>query len=275
MAELPKITIQLGAFQNIFNKAVAGHVADLRHALRGIEDGSFVEKAGTVTPGAVIGLQFSETVTDDGASHRHTRRCFRSVIADFLTFIDQMLAARRIIERGLKVPPGGLNGPEAVLAFVQSALDAEYHTVASDTSLRNRGKIGLLVKAGALSKDSANVIGSYIEVRRVMEHHRGIPADPTVIFFRRMKAFFCEREILSLPAVGREGESVIVRMETEKKLLPSGEKIAITEAEIDSVVFGLQIIAAEIVEGESKRKAAAVAGTAGTTNDGAQGPANS
>jgi len=249
MAEGLSITIQLGAYQNIFAKAVAGHVADLRHALRALEDGSFVEKAQTAAPGAVVKLQFAEpeTFTDD-AVHRQTRRCFRSIIGDFITFLDQILAARRILGRRLVVPPDGLKDADAAIAFVQSALDAEYHSVASDASLRNPEKVRQLVQAGALSKESAMIIGTYFDVRRFMEHHRAIPPEPQIVFFRRMKMLMGDREIVSLPTIGEEGQAISVKMETEKRLLPAAEKISLTEAEINDVAFGLQLIAGEIVD---------------------------
>ena len=97
----------------------------MRQSLRALEDGSFVERATAPVPGAVIGMQFHHDVLED-AAFRHTRRCFRSIISDLVTFMDQVLAAKRLIDQGLKVPPEGLRDAKAVLAFVQAALDDHF-----------------------------------------------------------------------------------------------------------------------------------------------------
>ena len=115
----------------------------------------------------------------------------------------------------------------------------------ADATLRSPDKVKILVDAGAVSKDSARIIGSYIDVRRILEHHRGVPPEPTVIFFRKLKFFLGETEIVSLPAEGQPGENLHMRTVEEKRILPMGEKVRLTEAEIHSIALALQLITAE------------------------------
>ncbi len=108
MADAPKITLNLDAHLNIFLKASAGHLGDMRQALRAIEEGTYAENARRQAPGAVMQLGMGDPGNTDDAVVRHTSRCFRSTIADFITFLDQVIGATRLLEKGLQVPPEGL-----------------------------------------------------------------------------------------------------------------------------------------------------------------------
>jgi hypothetical protein len=256
MSDEPQFTIRLEHWAQVYLTAVNGHISDMRQALRAIDDGSFATQASTPSPGAVIHFQHSDADPIEGAAQRATSKCFRMTMANFVELMDRIIAATRVLDRGLKPPASGLPDVHAALEFINEALENEYRTVSMDTAFRSTEKVAYLVKRSALSSESAKTIRSYLAVRRVLEHHGGVPSKAILMFFRDPKVFFAkdgnEREIVGMPAQGEAGESVIMRVVEERRIYEAGGRITFSEADIVRITTGLTLIATELSTGATK-----------------------
>src|SRR5450759_1011013 len=107
MDQRPTIAIDIGAYAGTMNRAVEGHVADMKTALRAIEDGSFIERATARRPDAVIHFITSDrALALEGAAQRVVRTCYRAIVTELVAFMDSLVAVRRLLIDGCLPPPG-------------------------------------------------------------------------------------------------------------------------------------------------------------------------
>jgi hypothetical protein len=91
------IALDLSAYAAMMSRAVDGHVAAMKTALRAIEDGSYLERASMKRPDAVIHFSTSDREQAlDGAAQRAVRTGFRSMMTELVAFLDSVVALRRL-----------------------------------------------------------------------------------------------------------------------------------------------------------------------------------
>jgi len=237
----PGTNVQLDASFHlaVLSQGVAGHVADVRAALRSLDDGTYAVKADTARPGAFLQFKLgSSGDSDEGARTRLCNRCFVGMVGELITFIDRMIAFRRLLGTQMKVPPT-VNTPQAVSEFVHSRLEEAYREVATDTSLSNPKKLTTFAGINDLSRRAAL---SYFSVRRAIEHHGHSPQTNIDLVFGRMRLLAGDAEIVETGQVLPEGTGISVGLHHSMRELASGIEIAVREDELEHVAFTIQLL---------------------------------
>ena len=85
-------------------------------------------------------IELPVDVNRDAAVAQLCNRCFVSVVGELVTYLDRMIAFKRLRSRQLSVP-AGVSTRDEVLQLIQRLLDEEYAAVARDTRLSNPKKL--------------------------------------------------------------------------------------------------------------------------------------
>lgn len=100
MPQQIQLTIHVNNYGSEFQQQITTDLANLRHMLRGIEDGSFADKANLGSPDAVLSLQISQPNISSGyAVTAACNRCFLDITRDVISFIDRIITAKRLAGR--------------------------------------------------------------------------------------------------------------------------------------------------------------------------------
>lgn len=244
MSEGPCVNLNLEIYEARLMRAVDGHVADLKAVLRSLDDGSFLARATTPSPGAVVGFtigQASEPQRD--AAQRACANCFKAIVSEFLSFLDRIIACNRVLAtRTIRIDTPQIT-KEQLFDLVNRVLEQEYLAVASDGSIKSPMKIEQLLR----TTDALNTAKSLVALRNCLEHRGGIPTTDLELIFRRMRLFTGGKEILAFPHhVADEKLTFDVRLET--KIMPAGSRISLSELDIDCVSLTVRFLAREILE---------------------------
>jgi hypothetical protein len=253
MAQLT-VSIDLAFYAVALIRAIEGHVADMKTGLRAIEDGSFVERARSQRPSAVI--KFAATEREGalaGAAQRLARTCFKSVISDLIQFLDQMVGLRRLLIKGL-IPPAGkpLVGEAEILEHVRRVTERQIAEVARNRALRVPDKIAELRLPSGVDE-----LQAFVKVRNCLEHQHGVPTQELTMWVRLIQFQLGDREVTALPMQGREGEGLSVRIVKHTRVFRANEPIVLTEADIENTVFTIRLLADEITKAIDAQRAAA------------------
>lgn len=240
-----RITINPDGYIGQLQKALAGHMSDLRNTLRSIEDGSYAIRARVTRPNAVISFQLppmgSHNTGDAAASA--CNGCFLDLVRELITYLDWMIAVQRLIQKKI-VAPRAIHGMKEVQDFVGGQLKESYLCVARDASLTNPKKISEFSAIADLARKAAL---SYFAVRRCLEHRSGASSEELVLY--TLKPLICVggKEITTLPHAVDKGNAISVRMEEDTRTFVPGSIIRLTEADVEGVYFTIQhVIAPEV-----------------------------
>jgi hypothetical protein len=248
MSEEPDIRVSPEIYHGPFVRAMDGHIADLKAILRSLEDGSFIERATTPSPGALLKLSIDRNSTPEkDAVQRACGNCFRAIISDFLGFIDRIIAFNQVLNRGSIRVDEPVISKDEVLGLIRNALDDEYRHVARDTSLKNPAKIERVLR----TKDGVRIAKSLVSVRNCLEHRGGVPEKNTDFVYRRLTLSTGGVEVKSFPAEVVD-EKMTLDLRVENRTFEGGKKIELTEVDIDNVAWTVRFLATEIVEVELK-----------------------
>jgi hypothetical protein len=239
-----QVNINPDLFVAEFQNAIEGHVADLRNTLRALEDGSFAQRASTPRADVVIHLELG--LSGSGAEQtagRACNGCFLDLTRALINYLDRMIAVQKCIAEPPPVP-SGTSGREGVIRVVSEYLEGVHRTVARDTGLTNPRKID---RFPGLVDGARQAALSYFGLRRCLEHHGGVPDRELRIQYHKLSIVAGGHEITKLPYVAAENTAISLRTEAETKVFPAGTDVALTEADIEKIVFTLQsIIAPEV-----------------------------
>jgi len=234
--------MNLGLYLSMLSKAVTEHMAALRVGLRSLEDGSFKSKAETPRPGALMqfSLQLPVDVNRDAAAAQLCNRCFVSIVGELVTYLDRMIAFKRLRSKQLFIPTG-VRTRDDVLQLIQRLLDEEYTAVARDTSLSNPKKLAEFPGIVQIANDSCL---SYFSVRRCLEHHGGRAAEDLVISYGRLKLIAGDgsMEFTQPGQPGPPGVGINLSMDHTSRVLPAGNAVALKEDELEHIVFTIQML---------------------------------
>jgi hypothetical protein len=239
----PHVNLDPGFYGAVLGQRLSAHVADLRASLRTIEEGSYHAKAATSRPGAFLRFGIGEGAGIDGAQTRLCRRCFVSLVGELVTYLDRMIAGRRLLGTKVTLPPNTtLNEAQA---FVQARIEEEYQQVAKDTRLTNPKKIAEFAGINNFARDAAH---SYFDIRRVIEHRGGVTEKPITLRYMRPKMMAGQIEITASGQPAAPGTGLSIGIDHVSRTLDAGLEVVIMEEEIEHVMFTIQALIAPEIE---------------------------
>jgi len=233
-----EVKINPDVYLAILNQHVANSLAGLRNTLRSIDDGSFVNRAASPRPQSVVNFRIDNVHTDQDAVYKACASAFLDIVRGLITFIDRIVAVKHCIGKSFEVP-STVTTPAELQGFMEKQLEGTYSSVARDTKLTNPAKFKSLgISSPAIEKAGL----SYFALRRALEHHNGITQEDVGLWYWK-SSFFCgEEEVTAVPYVAKEGAQVSVKFETAERVFQAGQKIQLTESEIEQVFFTVQFI---------------------------------
>ena len=178
-------------------------------------------------------FSFDLAATPDAAATQLCNRCFVSVVGELVTYLDRMIAFKRLTSKQVPIP-SGITTLDGARQVVQQLLDDEYATVAKDTSLSNPKKLGFFPGIAPIARDSTL---SYFAVRRCLEHHGGNSAKGLTLWYGRLKLLAGNVEITQRGQAGPPGVGISLGMDHKSRLIPPGVAVALTEDELEHIVF--------------------------------------
>jgi hypothetical protein len=237
------VTIRLPDYRDQLMQQIGSHVADLTQALRSLEEGTFSEQAMKKGQSQVFHVTYSNLDIQRGAEQRHIEKCFRAVIASFITYLDQMIAMQRLSVEGIPIEKV-LEQHEA-LEYVQGQIQHAITVVATDRSLTNPKKIESFLGLRQWSKDAAL---SLFALRRCYEHHGGVAESDFTIRYGATRIFGGDQEIGSLPFMLHAGQGLSLRRIEKEIDVKAGKPVQLTEQEFRDIVFTIEVLGLEILE---------------------------
>jgi hypothetical protein len=220
------------------NQQVANSLAGLRNTLRSIDDGTFVNRASEPRPQSVVHFRIDNVHADQDSVHKACASAFLDIVRALITFIDRIVAVRRCVGKSFQVPDTVTNLVE-LQAFMEKQLEDTYSTVARDTKLTNPAKFKSL---GVPSPAIEKAVLSYFALRRTIEHHNGVPEQDTGLWYWKSTIFCGQEEITAVPFVAKEAAQVSIKIETVERVFPAGQKIDLTESDIEQIFFTIQSV---------------------------------
>jgi hypothetical protein len=201
-------------------------------------------------PGSIVKFEIVESaVVPDRASQRVIEQCARSIVSEFVTFLDRMIAIRRAIEHGFRVPQD-LTGTDAILHFARSELERLYLTIAADRRLQNRQKVREL----NVSSDAERIAISLLSLRGSIEHHGGTAMEELSIVPRVPTLLADNQPIESLPFTMEKGQQLGMKIVEQLVTVSAGQPIRLTEANIEHLAFIVRLLAIEIAQRVAKQQ---------------------
>lgn len=232
------VTLDPGMYLSSLSQSVDAHLGALRASLRSLEDGSFKTKAATPRPGAFLRFSFDLTAPPAIAASQLCNRCFVSIVGELVTFLDRMIAFKRLASQQLTTP-NDVATADDVLQFVQRRLDDEYTAVARDTNLTNPKKVAFFPGIADIARDASL---SYFAVRRCLEHHGGRPAEELTLRYGRLKLLSGDMEFTQAGQSGLPGVGISLGMDHSTRVIPPGAAVALTEEELEHIVFTIKCL---------------------------------
>jgi len=247
MADPTNKPIQINLNPDVYvldlQRAVTTHLAEARAALAAIDDGSFTARANTSRSGGVIAMQIPADVAGSIGSREICNPAFLGMARALGKYLDQMVAVRRVLRKAPPLPPG-LTTPEEILAAFDRLMEETYLAVARDRKLSYPAKIADFQGITDEARDAAL---SIFTLRRCLEHHGGIPAEPAHLAYTRFTIFMAGHEMTKTPFTPPTPGTVTVKASHERKIFPAGTPITITEQDLEHVMVTINTrIAGEI-----------------------------
>ena len=238
MTQQIRITIHPDVYQGRFQSELASHRSSLRATLSNIEDGSFFQKTKSARPDAVIQFDFGPLVASvDEAVTVACNRSFLDVMRSVITYLDWIIAVKRVKGTQMSVPEG-ISTVEELQKYFEGYLEQKYQEVSRDTRLTNPKKVDELVSLGLYERGA---LLSYFQLRRCLEHHGAIASDDLAVPYSRFVISAAGEEIKSLPYHAPENTAIDGFFKRETLRFPKGSKVALTEADVESICLTLQL----------------------------------
>lgn len=237
---MEEIQLNPDVFVGNLQKAVAGHLAEARAALAAIEDGSFVARANTSRSGAVMSMEIPADVAGDIRAREICNNAFLGMARALGEYLDRMIAVRRLY--GVELPWGP---PEELSAAVDRLLEQTYLDVARDRGLSYPRKVA---EFAGITEPARLAALSIFALRRCLEHHAGVPAEPLHLAYFRIVLSVDGREITKLPFwTGPKEARLVTTSVQERKEFPAGVAVTITEQDLEHLMLTVSAaIAGEI-----------------------------
>ena len=222
---------------------LSAHVADLRASLRSVEDGSYGAKAAVSRPGAFFHFGIGEGAGTDGAAARLCNRCFVSLVGELITYIDRMIACRRIVGTTVKLPPN--TTADEACALVDARIEQEYQTVAQDTRPTNPKKIAEFAGIDSFPRDAVH---TYFDVRRAIEHRGGVTEKEIAMRYGRLKIWPAKSRLTASGQAAPPNAGISIGMDHVSRAIGAGSEAVISEDEIEHIMFKIQALVAPEIE---------------------------
>ena len=225
-----------------FQRAIAGHMADLQQALRAMEQDTFAERAAESDPQVFMKVVYSNIDVLDAADQRQLQKCCKALVSAFVNFLDSVAAHAAIKKEGIPVSRN-LRGDGEIRKYVDDYILEKTHAIARDQSIKLPDKID----ASGLSPLSAAVAKGYGSLRNCLEHHHAVAQRELSVTLTSLQLVTSDGLVVDRPMTLKEGNSILARMNTEEKTISKGTQVTLSEADIRKVAFTLENLAREIL----------------------------
>lgn len=219
------------------NAQLDGALADLAHTMHSVQNGTYANHA----TGQSFGLVQANFLPNAmplaaRALERAATNCFRSVIANFISFLDRLIAFQDLATAKV-VADRDITTLDDLYAYLNSKVNRRIGMIASDTSLSNPKK---LARFPGLSEVAKHAVLGYLALRRCIEHHQFVAQEDIHISIWAHKVFIDDVEVLQLPARCTEGQRVEYRIIGEERIFPKGSKVTLNPQDVHSIVTALR-----------------------------------
>ena len=241
MSQRFSVTINPNTYVAELEAIIASNVAGLRNALRALEDGSFVSRASMPRPDAILHFVI-QPPADQAADAVATacNRCFLDLVRALINYIDRMVAIQRCTKEPITLQVGIQSG-DGLLRFMREHLESAYQKVARDTQLSNPKKLEEFHGLADFPKKAAL---SYFTLRRCLEHHGAVPLEDFSLHVMTHTILAGDQEITHMPFQAEAGTQIKLRTEPHSIVLARGQRVALSEADIEKVFFTIQFFVA-------------------------------
>lgn len=177
---------------------------------------------------------------DERAPQRLIDDAFRGVMTGVAAAMDELIAFRQLRDQGTLTVPYGMSVEEA-RNWLTEVVSWKVTQIAADRRLTSEAK----VKALRLT-DGETLLGLF-QIRNCLEHHHGIATRDLTLSLRRLEVRVDNQAIEELPAEVAEGQTVGVGVVTEKHHYKTGQRVELSEAQVDALPFTLMTLLQDAV----------------------------
>jgi len=219
------------------NARLDGALADLAHTMQSVQSGTYAKNANGQNFGLVqanFGPDATHLATH--AIERAAETCFRSVIANFISFLDKLIAFQDLANEKVVVDHE-ITRLDDFYAYLNSKVERRIEIVASDRGLTNPKK---LARFDGLSEVSKRAVLGYFALRRCVEHHQNVAQEDIHVSVWAQKLFIDDVEVRQLPAHCREGQKVEWRIIGEERVFRKGSRVTLDPPDVYSIVVALR-----------------------------------
>lgn len=223
-------------------ESIAGHMADLNQALRALEDGAFAERAGQSNPKKFVKIVYKGVDVVRTADQRQLYKCCKAIVADFMSFIDAIIAVADVKTTGVPITRD-LRGEDEIKKYVEEYIAAEIQRVASDPKLKAPCKIDQC----GLSAESVVAANQFCVLRNCLEHRNGIPSVEMSVTLTSLQIVTTTGVVVDGPMILNKGDGLAARRDVEQKKFPRGQKIVLSEEDVRKIAFTVENLAREVL----------------------------
>ncbi len=174
------------------------------------------------------------------APQRAARNAFIGAMSKFSTFLDRLIASRRLAKDAITITRD-LQGEAELLAYVNEVMEEAVAAVARDPSLNVPKKLDHFAGIDPAIKDMAL---SYNALRSALEHHHDLPKRELKVTVRRIIPLVGDQEITALPVLVRAGGTLGIRPINVEKVFPADQKVVLEPQDAYDLLFTLRHIIA-------------------------------
>jgi hypothetical protein len=236
------VTIDLMGWLGDLQRDLDALLRDLMEVCRAADDEKYSEESSYRFGAAEIVLPGAPN-SGQHAAERAARSCFLGAIGKFISFLDKLIASRRVTQNGMRIDRP-ISSQDDLNQYIQEYMASQIANVAGDQSLNNPKKIECFPRIQNSIRDAAL---AYFSLRRTMEHHQDIPAQDLIVPFTHFGIFIGDKEIVEFPMRLEAGEQLLGGVVTEHRKFPAGMKVILSPKDAYGIVFPLRnMIAPEI-----------------------------
>ncbi len=236
------LNLKIDDIKNKFEAEIAKHLADLESSLQSIDDGTYAISRGRPTGFGSIRIDYSNLDILSEAPQRNINKCFLVMMADFVSFLDTIIAVKQMLKNGVVVTK--TIKKDELIKYVQNKLEQNINKV-SKLKLNNIEK---LKTVGGLTPATQRAIEGYFALRRSLEHRRNRLDNDTKLTTIGVIKLFDGKTEMEPGHVMRGGSIIEARLENRERILSKGSKVDISEDEIRGIVIMLRRAAHEIIK---------------------------
>jgi hypothetical protein len=213
-------------------------LADLANTMKAVADGTYAKNVSSGQHFGLLQVRFPNAADFvPKAVARAAEDCFRASVANFISFLDKLIATSHIRNEGITTDRD-ITSEEDLKIYVNDYLSRKISKVASDRTLTNPRKIEYFPTVPDFSKQA---VSGYFALRRALEHHQGVATEKIELCFLKKRLFVGEQEITHFPIFIKSGGTLGLKVTQEVKTFLPGEKIELTPEDVYGIILTLRM----------------------------------